>query len=75
MVTAEARFASVIGTAENGIDGYFLKPWNPEIFRDKIEKIIEKREVLIPIYTAIEKNEYRKALQICDLYLADTKKF
>ena len=75
MVTAEARFESVIGSAENGIEGYFLKPWNPEIFRDKIEKIIEKREVLIPIYNAIEKNEYRKALQICDLYLADTKKF
>lgn len=75
MVTAEARFASVIGTAENGIDGYFLKPWNPEIFRDKIEKIIEKREVLTPIYTAIEKKEYKKALQICDLYLADMKKF
>lgn len=75
MVTAEARFESVIGSAENGIDGYFLKPWNPEIFRDKIEKIIEKREVLIPIYTAIEKKEYKKALQICDFYLADMKKF
>ena len=32
MVTAEARFESVIGSAENGIDGYFLKPWNPEDF-------------------------------------------
>ncbi len=32
MVTAEARFESVIGSAENGIDGYFLKPWKPEDF-------------------------------------------
>ena len=65
MVTAEARFESIIGSAENGIDGYFLKPWNPEIFRDKIEKIIEKREVLIPIsgsYTHLD--VYKR--QICN---------
>lgn len=75
MVTAEARFASVIGTAENGIDGYFLKPWNPVDFRDKIQKMIEKKEILTPIYAAIAKENYKTALQICDIYLTNRERY
>lgn len=75
MVTAEARFASIIGTAENGIDGYFLKPWNPTDFRVKIQKMIERKELLTPVYEAIERQEYEDALMICNIYLSDREKF
>lgn len=66
MVSAERSALSVIGSAENYIDGYFVKPWVPGDFRDKIQAMLEKQELLTPVYDAIAKKNYKKALQICD---------
>lgn len=75
MVTAEDKYESVIGSSENGIDAYFLKPWNPHLFRDKIQAMIKRQKLLSPIYDSITKQDYKKALQICDNNLRDSKNF
>lgn len=55
MITADTRLATVIGSAENGIDGYFIKPWSPGEFQRRISLILEKKALLKPVYSLIDK--------------------
>ncbi|MDZ7750304.1 MAG: chemotaxis response regulator CheY [Gammaproteobacteria bacterium] len=42
MVTAEAKKEQIIEAAKAGVNGYIVKPFNAQTFRQKIEKVLEK---------------------------------
>ncbi|MBF0361348.1 MAG: response regulator [Oligoflexia bacterium] len=43
MITAEAEQGNVITAVKCGVDNYVVKPFSPQILKEKIEKIFAKR--------------------------------
>jgi two-component system chemotaxis response regulator CheY len=46
MVTAEAKKENIIAAAQAGADGYIVKPFNAVTLKEKIDKILSKRDML-----------------------------
>jgi two-component system chemotaxis response regulator CheY len=46
MVTAEAKKENIIAAAQAGADGYIVKPFNAVTLKEKIDKILSKRDWL-----------------------------
>lgn len=44
LVTAEAKKENIIEAAQNGASGYIVKPFTPQILKEKIDKILEKHK-------------------------------
>ncbi len=44
MVTAEAKREQIIKAAQEGVNGYIVKPFNGATLKEKIEKIFERVE-------------------------------
>lgn len=44
MVTAEAKREQIVFAAQQGVNGYVVKPFNAQVLKEKIEKIFERIE-------------------------------
>ncbi len=42
MVTAEAKREQIIEAAQNGVNGYVVKPFTAQTLREKMEKVFER---------------------------------
>ncbi|GAA6168569.1 chemotaxis response regulator CheY [Sessilibacter corallicola] len=42
MVTAEAKREQIVEAAQNGVNGYVVKPFTAQALKEKIEKIFER---------------------------------
>ena len=42
MVTAEAKREQIVEAAQNGVNGYIIKPFTAETLKDKLGKIFER---------------------------------
>lgn len=42
MVTAEAKREQIIEAAQDGVNGYVVKPFTAQVLKEKIEKIFER---------------------------------
>lgn len=42
MVTAEAKREQIIEAAQNGVNGYVVKPFTPQTLQQKIDKVFER---------------------------------
>lgn len=51
MLTAKAEDTDIIEGIKTGVDEYMMKPFNPEILKAKVERLIAQREQLKRIYT------------------------
>lgn len=45
IVTAEAKKENIITAAQEGVDGYIVKPFNATTLKDRIDKIVLKKGV------------------------------
>ena len=43
MVTAEAKKEQIVMAAQAGVNGYIVKPFNGELLKQKIDKILERQ--------------------------------
>ena len=43
MITAEAKKENIVTAAQEGADGYIVKPFNATTLKEKIEKILARR--------------------------------
>lgn len=43
MITAEAKKENIVMAAQEGADGYIVKPFNAATLKEKIEKILSRR--------------------------------
>ncbi len=43
MITAEAKKENIVTAAQEGADGYIVKPFNAATLKEKIEKILARR--------------------------------
>lgn len=66
MVTAERGYEKVVSAVELAPDDYLIKPFSGEVLRTRLERLVHKKAFLAPIYEQMERQEIRKAVQMCD---------
>ncbi|MFT6914537.1 MAG: DNA-binding response OmpR family regulator/Tfp pilus assembly protein PilF [Motiliproteus sp.] len=66
MITAESGTEMVMGALEYQPDEYLTKPFTKEILYSRLERLLTRREALLPIYRAIDKGQISEAAQQCD---------
>lgn len=74
MITAENTMEMVMGAMEYKPDDYLTKPFNKELLRSRLEKLFIRKGDLEQIERAIQKREYRRAIELCDERIAKKPK-
>lgn len=71
MITGETSYEQVSTAAEYAPDDYLIKPFTSEALRTRLERILDKKEALRPLYRTLSgKVDRDKALAACDALLA-----
>ncbi|OGS92505.1 MAG: hypothetical protein A2061_10775 [Gallionellales bacterium GWA2_59_43] len=66
MVTAEKTMDMFMGAAETKPDDYLLKPITEGMLESRLNKLIEKKQLLEPIEIAVKSKDYTRAIALCD---------
>lgn len=69
MVTAERSYEKVVSAVELAPDDYLIKPFSGEVLRLRLERLVNKKAFLAPVFDLMEQQEYRKAAQVCEQLL------
>ena len=65
IITAERNFERVVGAAELLPDDYILTPLAPGAFRARLERIVDRREVLLPAWQLAAIGDWLGAIEYC----------
>jgi DNA-binding response OmpR family regulator len=65
MVTGERQYERVISAAELAPNDYILKPFAAETLLARIQRALQKREALLPVYQAINMGDTPGAIERC----------
>lgn len=66
MITAENTMEMVMGAVEYLPDDYLSKPFNKDMLRSRLEKVILKKDDLHGIAKLLKKGRFADALALCD---------
>lgn len=66
MVTAERGYEKVVSAVELAPDDYLIKPFSGEVLHTRLVRLAHKKTFLEPIYDLMERQEMRKAVEMCD---------
>jgi len=76
MITGETGYEQVSTAAEYAPDDYLLKPFTSELLRNRLLRILDKKQALQPLYQHLgEKGDSKKALAACDALLAGNSRY
>ncbi len=75
MVTSESSYSKVAEAAESALDAYLLKPHTAAGLVERIHQARERKEALKDIFTAIERDDYDAAAQLCKLHFEQRRPF
>jgi FimV-like protein len=76
MITGETSYEQVSTAAEYSPDDYLIKPFTSQTLQTRLERIIEKKQALRPIYKHLgERGDKQKALAECDALLAQQSRY
>lgn len=71
MVTAENTRDMVMGAVEYEPDSYLTKPFSKDFLKTRLEKLIGKKQNLLPVEEAIAKHDYSQVVQILNKKIDD----
>ncbi len=66
MITAENTLDMVMGAIEYKPDDYLTKPFNKDLLRSRLEKLIERKRALEPVEAAVARHDLGGAIARCD---------
>lgn len=69
MTTAENAAEMVMGAAEYRPDEYLSKPFTKQVLQARLKKLLDRKSSLHGIASAIQNQEYQKAIHLCDSQL------
>jgi tetratricopeptide (TPR) repeat protein len=75
MVTSEASYSKVAEAAESALDAYLLKPHTAAGLVERIHQARDRKDELRDIFTAIERDAYDEAAQLCKLHFEQRKPY
>lgn len=71
-LTAKAEDADRLKSLRIGVDDYIMKPFNPELLKEKVKALIEQRELLKKLYTKtlmLEENVLEPSENVQDAFM------
>lgn len=75
MVTAERAYERVVSAVELAPDDYLIKPFTAEILKTRLERVLEKKAALSPIYSLLERGRFADATRVCEQLLEHPTKY
>jgi tetratricopeptide (TPR) repeat protein len=76
MITGETGYEQVSTAAEYAPDDYLIKPFTSQALGARLERILDKKSALKPLYQQLgDKGDRRKALEACDALLAGKTRY
>ncbi|WP_374603211.1 tetratricopeptide repeat protein [Niveibacterium sp.] len=66
MVTGERSYERVVGAAELAPNDYILKPFAPDLLRNRLERALNKREAFMHAWQLIEAGNAADAITACE---------
>lgn len=63
MLTAENTTAMVMGAVEFQPDGYIAKPFTANLLKSRLQKVIERKDTLLPIRRSMTNKKWGEALE------------
>lgn len=72
MVTAEAEYAFVASAVEFAPDDYILKPCPEKKLRTRLERLLDRRNFLLPALTAMDAKDYPLVIAECERLMPQT---
>ncbi len=70
MVTAERAYEKVVSAAELGPDDYLIKPFTAEVFRVRLERVLQKKSAMAPLFPVLQAGDAAKASELCNVLAA-----
>jgi CheY-like chemotaxis protein/lipopolysaccharide biosynthesis regulator YciM len=70
IITAENTRDMVMGAVEYEPDSYLTKPFNKDLLKTRLEKIVAKKQDLLPVEQAVAKYDHQQAVRILDEKIA-----
>ena len=74
MITAENTMDMVMGAIEYQPDDYMTKPFTKDVLCTRISRLMDKKLALKDIEKAISREDYNRAISLCDAQLASNPK-
>jgi CheY-like chemotaxis protein/Tfp pilus assembly protein PilF len=74
MITAENTREMVLGAIEYEPDGYLSKPFTKDLLRNRLEKLLGRKEALEPVDQAVARRDYARAIALLDQRIAQRPK-
>ena len=76
MITGDSSYEQVSTAAEYSPDDYLIKPFTSQTLHTRLERIIDKKQALRPVYKHLgERGNKEKALAECDAMLAQQTRY
>ncbi|MGK2952008.1 MAG: tetratricopeptide repeat protein [Thiobacillus sp.] len=75
MVTAEAFYEKVVATAELAPDDYMIKPFSPEVLRNRLDSILLRKRAFREAYRHFLAQNLEAAIAACDELIRSKPKF
>ena len=66
MISGERSYERVVGTAELSPDDYVLKPFTPGILHARLERALQRREAIAPVFALIDEGRIDEAMRACE---------
>ncbi len=74
MLTAENTMQMVMGAVEYYPDDYLSKPFNKDTLRQRLEKVMLRKNDLEQIERLVQKGKLQQAIRLCDEHIAEQPK-
>ncbi|MEO5341902.1 MAG: tetratricopeptide repeat protein [Gammaproteobacteria bacterium SHHR-1] len=75
MITAENSRDMVLGVVEYEPDSYISKPFNKDVLRERLIRIMEHKKTMVPIHACLVGKNHAKALELINERLATQTKY
>lgn len=72
MLTAETEYSFVANAVEFSPDDYLLKPCSETKLRSRLERLIDRRALLMPVLKAIDAEQFDMAVNECNKLLSQS---
>ena len=75
MVTAETSQAMVMSAIECEPDAYLAKPFNRASLQQRMDKLVQRKQVLKPVLDALQKEDHRAVVEACQKVIKEQPKY
>lgn len=75
IISGDNSRAMVLSAIESEPDGYMMKPFSQEQLRLRLQRALQRKQELKPIFEALDKQDYRRVIRVCEPILATNSRY